>query len=87
MFLQQLSWGFQIYHLFRKIFKFCDFMDNNTFRENHKSVYKIAKYKYFGKVIIYSKSPDHLLHLKVCNFLGQKMAEILATSRKLPIKS
>ena len=31
------------------------------FRENHLSVRKIAKFKYFAKVIIYSKSPQLML--------------------------
>ena len=52
--------------MFRKIFNFRDFMDNNIFCENHKSVHKIANCKYFAKVIIYSKSPDHVLKT-ICN--------------------
>ena len=31
------------------------------FREIFKSVHKIAKFKYFAKVITYSKSPDYVL--------------------------
>ena len=45
-----------------QIFKFRDFMGNNIFRENPKSVHKKrAKFKYFAKVITYSKSSDHVL--------------------------
>ena len=29
--------------------------------DNNKSVYKIAKVKYFAKVLTCSKSPDHVL--------------------------
>ena len=31
------------------------------FRENHKSVHRTPKFRYFTKVITYSKSLDHLL--------------------------
>ena len=33
------------------ILKFFVVMDNDIFRENHKSLHKIAKFKYFAKVI------------------------------------
>ena len=36
-------------------------MSKNRFREIPLSVHKIAKFEYFAKVIIYSKSPDHVL--------------------------
>ena len=36
-------------------------MSKNRFREISLSVHKIAKFKYFAKVIIYSKYPDHVL--------------------------
>ena len=49
----------QIFYLFRKTFKFNDFMDNNIFRKNHKGVHRIVKFEYFAKVITYLKSPDH----------------------------
>ena len=59
--LKQVVWRFQIYIYFREIFKFPDFM--NTLRNLAKSVfdYIFAKFEYFAKVIIYSKSPDHVL--------------------------
>ena len=46
---------------FREIFKFRDFM--NTLRNFAKSVcaHIFAKFEYFAKLIIYSKSPDHVL--------------------------
>ena len=43
------------------IFKFRENMSKNRFREIPLSVHKIAKFEYFAKVIIYSKSPDHVL--------------------------
>ena len=36
-------------------------MSKNRFRKISKSVHKIAKSKYFTKVITYSKSPDNVL--------------------------
>ena len=36
-------------------------MNYNIFRKNHKTVHKIVKFKYFAKVITYSKSQDQLL--------------------------
>ena len=46
---------------FREIFKFRDFM--NTLRNFAKSVFAhiFAKFEYFAKVTIYSKSPDYVL--------------------------
>ena len=50
-----------MYNYFREIFKFHDFM--NTLRYFAKSVFGhiFAKFDYFAKLIIYSKSPDHVL--------------------------
>ena len=59
--LKHVVWRFRIYNYFREIFKFRENMSKNRFREISLSVHKIAKFKYFAKVIIYSKSPDHLL--------------------------
>ena len=50
-----------IYNYFREIFKFRENMSKNKFREISLSVHKIAKFEYLAKVIIYSKSPDHVL--------------------------
>ena len=46
---------------FRAIFKFHDFI--NTLRNFAKSVFAhiFAKFEYFAKVVIYSKSPDYVL--------------------------
>ena len=53
--LKHVVWRFRIYNYFREIFKFRENMSKNRFREISLSVHKIAK------VIIYSKSPDHVL--------------------------
>ena len=49
------------YNYFPEIFKFRDFMQ--SLRNFVKSVFAhiFAKFDYFVKVIIYSKSPDHVL--------------------------
>ena len=59
--LKHMVWGFRIYNYFREIFKFRENMSKNRFREISLSVRKIAKFEYFAKVIIYSRSPDHVL--------------------------
>ena len=51
--LKHVVWRFRIDNYFREIFKFCENMSKNIFREISWSVYKIAKYEYFLKVIIY----------------------------------
>ena len=58
--LKHVVWRFRIYNYFREIFKFRDFM--NILRNFAKSVFDhiFAKFEYFVKVIIYSKSPDHV---------------------------
>ena len=53
--LKHVVWRFRIYNYFREIFKFRENMSKNRFREIFLSVHKIAKFKYFAKVIIYSK--------------------------------
>ena len=52
---KHVVWRFRIYNYFREIFKFRDFM--NTLRNFANSVFAHI----FAKVIIYSKSPDHVL--------------------------
>ena len=59
--LKHVVWRFRIYNYFRETFKFRENMSKNRFREISLSVHKIAKFEYFAKVIIYSKSPDHVL--------------------------
>ena len=59
--LKHVVCRFRIYNYFREIFKFRENMSKNRFREISLSVHKIAKFEYFAKVIIYSKSPDHVL--------------------------
>ena len=59
--LKHVVWRFRIYNYFREIFKFPDFM--NTLRNFAKSVFAhiFAKFEYFAKVIICSRSPDYVL--------------------------
>ena len=59
--IKHVVWRFRICNYFREIFKFRDFM--NTLRNFAKSVFAhiFAKFEYFAKVILYSKSPDHVL--------------------------
>ena len=52
---------FQMYNLFREIFKFREDKSNNVFREIRKCFRKTAKFEFFAKQIIYLESPDHLL--------------------------
>ena len=59
--LKQVIWRFQIYNLFREIFKFREDKSNNVFREIRKCFCKTAKFEFFAKQIIYLESPDHLL--------------------------
>ena len=59
--LKHVIWRFQIYNLFREIFKFREDKSNNVFREIRKCFRKTAKFKYFAKQIIYLESPDHVL--------------------------
>ena len=59
--LKHVVWRFRIYNYFREIFKFGKNMSKNRFREISLSVHKIAKFEYFAKVIVYSKSPDSVL--------------------------
>ena len=53
--LKHVVWRFGIYNYFREN------MSKNRFREISLSVRKIAKFEYFAKVVIYSRSPDHVL--------------------------
>ena len=59
--LKHVLWRFRIYNYFLEIFKFRENMSKNRFREISLSAHKLAKFKYFAKVIIFSKSPDHVL--------------------------
>ena len=59
--LKLVVWRFRIYNYFREIFKFPENMSKNRFREISQSVYKIEKFEYFAKVMIYLKSLDHVL--------------------------
>ena len=59
--LKRVIWRFQIYNLFREIFKFREDKGNNVFREIRKYFRKTAKFEFFAKQIIYSEAPDHLL--------------------------
>ena len=59
--LKHVIWRFQIYNLFREIFKFREDKSNNVFREIRKCFRKTAKSEFFAKQIIYLESPDHPL--------------------------
>ena len=59
--LKHVTWRFQIYNLFREIFKFREDKSNNVFREIRKCFRKTAKFEFFAKQIIYLESPDHPL--------------------------
>ena len=59
--LKHVIWRFQIYNLFREIFKFREDKSNNVFREIRKCFRKTAKFEFFSKQIIYLESPDHAL--------------------------
>ena len=60
--LKHVIWRFQIYNLFREIFKFReDIKSNNVFHEILKYFRKTAKFEVFAKQIIYLASPDHPL--------------------------
>ena len=59
--LKHVIWRFQIYNLFREIFKFREDKSNNVFREIRKCFRKTAKFEFFVKQIIYLESLDHLL--------------------------
>ena len=73
--LKRVIWRFQIYNLFREIFKFREDKSNNVFREIRKCFRKTAKFEFFAKQIIYLESSDHVLQndiyvhiLRVLNF-------------------
>ena len=49
MILKHVIWRFQIYNLFREIFKFREDKSNNVFREIRKCFRKTAKFEFFAK--------------------------------------
>ena len=59
--LKRVIWRFQIYNLFREIFKFREDKSNNVFREILKCFRKPSKFEFLAKQIIYLESPDHSL--------------------------
>ena len=59
--LKHVIWRFQIYNLFREIFKFPEDKSNNVFREILKCFRKTTKFEFFAKQIIYLASPDYPL--------------------------
>ena len=62
--LKHVVWRFRIYNYFQ----FRDFI--NTLRNFAKSVFAhiFATFEYFAKVIIYWKSPDHVLQNMICSY-------------------
>ena len=76
--LKHVIWRFQIYNLFREIFKFREDKSNNVFREIRKCFRKTAKFEFFAKQIIYLESPDHpqtvcLVPYAIFDFPGQAL--------------
>ena len=62
--LKRVIWRFQIYNLFREIFKFREDKSNNVFREILKCFRKTAKFeffKYFPNIFDDSDSPINSL--------------------------
>ena len=59
--LNHVNWRFQIYNLFREVFKFCVDKSNDVFREILKCFRKTAKFEFFAEQIIYLASSDHPL--------------------------
>ena len=59
--LKHVIWRFQIYNLFREIFKFRGNKNNNVFREILKCFRETEKFEFFAKQIIYLESSDHPL--------------------------
>ena len=59
--LKHVIWRFQIYNLFREIFKFRGFTKAFTNFAKYIIAFIFAKFKYFAKQIIYLESPDHVL--------------------------
>ena len=57
--LKRVIWRFQMYNLFREIFKFREDKSSNVFPEILKCFRKTAKFEFFAKQIIYLESPDH----------------------------
>ena len=65
--LKHVIWRFQIYNLFREIFKFREDKSNNVFREIRKCFRKTAKFEFFAKQIIYLEFPDDPLQTDYIN--------------------
>ena len=60
--IMKMIWRFQIYNLFREIFKCREDKIINVFREILKCFRKkYAKFEFFAKQFIYLESPDHPL--------------------------
>ena len=51
--LKHVTWRFQIYNLFREIFKFREDKSNNVFREIRKCFRKTAKFDFFSRNKLY----------------------------------
>ena len=56
---------FQIYNLFREIFKVREDKSNKVFHEILKCFHKTAKFEFFTKQIIYLESPNHALQYDI----------------------
>ena len=78
--MKHVIWRFQIYNLFREIFKFRENKSNKVFREIRKCFRKTAKFEFFAKQIIYLGSPDHPLQNYVVICLCSKSLKFFRTS-------
>ena len=54
-----------MFNYFRKIFKFRCFMNNFMIFARYIKIVKIMRFKYFGKQVIYLKSPGQVLQSDV----------------------
>ena len=59
--LKHVMWRFQIYNLFREIFRFREDKSNNVVCEIPKCFRKTTKFEFFAKQVISLESPDHPL--------------------------
>ena len=82
--LKHVIWRFQIYNLFREIFKFREDKSNNVFREIRKCFRKTAKFDFFCEtnyIFGISRSPASKWYI-IC--LGSKSLKFFRTSENGP---
>ena len=79
--LKHVIWRFQIYNLFRAIFKFHEDKSSNVFRETLKCFRETANFNFFTKQIIYLASPDHPLQSDIYVCVLSKSLKFFRTSK------